>query len=81
MFVREHGPIEMLHPRPGADVGDGVFALVFADEVIPVWGLVFIIGGRGKFAREADFEYADHAEGFVGVALDCVWNFGGGAGG
>ena len=54
----------MLDPRPRPDVGDRVFALTLAGQVVS-WLAIIL-------AREVDLEHAADAEGFVGIAFDGV---------
>ena len=64
LLLGEAGKRPALDPGPGADVGDAVFAFSAAGEVFA--------RGAGVFAREADFEHAVDAEGFVSEAFDGV---------
>ena len=58
------GKLPALDPGPGANVRDAVFAFAIAGEVVA--------RGAGIFAREADLEHAEDAEGFVFEAFDGV---------
>ena len=41
VLLRETGKFPTLNPRPGADVGDGVFAFAFAGKVVSGFAGVF----------------------------------------
>ena len=64
LLLGKPSKLPSLNPRPGADVGDAVFAFSFASEVFA--------RSVGVFARKPDFEHAEDAEGFVLEALDGV---------
>ena len=65
IFLRKAGEFVAFDPRPGADVGDAVFAFAVAGEVVA--GLACV------FAAEVDLEHAVDAEGFVAEAVDGVY--------
>jgi hypothetical protein len=61
---REAAALPAFDPRPCLDVGDAVFALALAGEVVSWLACVF--------AGQADLEDAVDAEGFVLVSVDGV---------
>ena len=65
IVVGESGESVAFHPRPSADISDGVFALAFSGQVVPRFARVL--------ARQMDFEHAVYAQGFVLEALDGVY--------
>ena len=64
LLLGEAAKAPSFHPRPGANVRDRVFSLAGPGEV-------FARGAR-VFTRQADFEYAVDAEGFISESLDGV---------
>ena len=60
----EAAPLPAFHPRPRLDVCHRVLALARAGQVVARFA--------GEFARQADFQHAVDAQGFVLVAVDGV---------
>ena len=67
VFLGEAAELPYLDPRPGADIGDRVFALAVAGQVIARLA--------GVLATQLDFQHAVDAEGFVAETFDGVCVF------
>ena len=64
VFLAEPAELPALDPRPGADIGDGVFALAVPGQVLARLASVL--------AAQLDFEHAVDAESFVAETFNGI---------